>query len=77
MAGRRVESDMERFTIAKRDVSNHDRLILKILDQQLSFFYYYLLYIYIHTHYEKKGSEAAFLKRSHRAEKRGLSPIWP
>ena len=26
---------------------------------------------------QKKGSEAAFLKRSHRAEKRSLSPIWP
>ena len=26
---------------------------------------------------QKKGSGAAFLKRSHRAEKRGLSPIWP
>ena len=26
---------------------------------------------------QKKGSEAAFLKRGHRVEKRGLSPIWP
>ena len=29
------------------------------------------------SHYKKKGSEAVFLKRGHRAEKRGLSPIWP
>ena len=28
-------------------------------------------------HYKKKGSEAVFLKGGHRAEKRGLSPIWP
>ena len=26
---------------------------------------------------QKKGSEATFLKRGHRAEKCGLSPIWP
>ena len=26
---------------------------------------------------QKNGSEAAFLKRSHRAKKRGYSPIWP
>ena len=26
---------------------------------------------------QKNGSEVAFLKRSHRAKKRGYSPIWP
>ena len=26
---------------------------------------------------QKNGSKAAFLKRGHRAKKRGYSPIWP
>ena len=26
---------------------------------------------------KKNGSKAAFLKRGHRAKKRGYSPIWP
>ena len=48
---------MERITIAERDVniSNHDRLILKILDQRPSLFFiiyfiYIYIYIYIHTY---------------------------
>ena len=42
---------MERITIAERDVniSNHDRLILKILDQRQSLFFI-IYFIYIHTH---------------------------
>ena len=49
---------MERITIAERDVniSNHDRLILKILDQRQSLFfiiYFIYIYIYIYTHIRK------------------------